>query len=142
TIITVVATVVTIGLLAGTIAWMRGGGQQEMPGMAVRVEEVKKGDLIEMVQAPGEVQPLTKVSISAKVASRIIEIPHKEGDQIKKGEVLIKLDASDLEASLRSAQARYAAQEAGISVADSRVAAQRATLEGLHATVAEAQLDY
>jgi HlyD family secretion protein len=142
TTLTVLATLVAAGLLGGSMMFMRANGPKSVEGTSVRVESVDQGDLIELVQAPGEVQPLTKVSISAKVASRIIEIPHKEGDQIKKGDVLVRLDASDLQASLRSAEARYAAQQAGLQVAGSRVAAQKSQLEGLRATVAEALLDY
>jgi len=39
----------------------------------VRVEPVTKGNLIETISAPGEVEPKTKVSISAKVSARIIQ---------------------------------------------------------------------
>lgn len=141
TILTIALTLVVIGALAGAGFWLKGGARADPAATSVRVETVEKGRLIELVQAPGEVQPRTKVSISAKVASRIVELPFKEGQDVKKGDILVKLDASDLEASLRSAQARYAAQQAGIEVASARVAAQRSQLEGLSATLAEAERD-
>jgi HlyD family secretion protein len=107
----------------------------------VRIESVHRGTLAELVQSPGEVQPREKVSISAKVSARIVEMPNKEGAKVEKDALLVKLDASDLEAVLRSAQARYAAQEASLVVAGSRVEAQRAQLEGLRATLADAKRD-
>ncbi len=143
TTLIVVVTLVVVGALAGGGAWLRGrsAAEADQNVKAVRVEPVERGELVELVQAPGEIQPRNKVSISAKISSRIVEIPPKEGDQIKQGNVLVKLDASDLEAVLRSAQARYAAQESSIGVAQSRVAAQRAQIEGLKASLKEAELD-
>ena len=39
----------------------------------MRVEPASRGDLIEIVSVPGEIQPLKKVAISAKVAAPIVE---------------------------------------------------------------------
>src|SRR4051812_32502041 len=97
----------------------------------VRVEPVSKGNLIETISAPGEVEPKTKVSISARVAARIMELPFKEGDKVTKGgpttkpSVLVKLDDTDLQAALLSANARYAAQKAQIKVSEQQITAAR-----------------
>jgi HlyD family secretion protein len=140
-LLTIVITLVSLGLLAGAGFWFGGRGKDADSGTEVRIEAVERGDLIETVAAPGEVQPRTKVSISAKVAARIVEIPPIEGQKVKKGDILVKLDSSDLEAALRSAKARYAAQQAGQEVAASRVAAHKAQIDGLKATLAEAERD-
>jgi HlyD family secretion protein len=131
--------VVAAGLAGAGMFLGRAAGSSNDP--SVRVESVQRGQLVELVQSPGEVQPCNKVSISAKISARIVEIPPKEGNKVSRGDVLVKLDSSDLEAVLRSAKARYAAQEAGRHVAESRVAAQRAQLAGLEATLSEAQRD-
>lgn len=138
-----VGVILAAGALVGVGLWLKGGDKAVSDNITeVRVEPVVRGELVEIVQAPGEVQPRTKVSISAKVSSRIVEIPVKEGDHVLQGDVLVRLDASDLQAVLRSAQARYAAQQAGIRVAESHIAAQQAQLEGLRAALAEAQRDW
>ncbi len=141
-LLTIVATLVAAGALTGAGLWWRGRSSGAIDATLVRVEPVLRGDLIELVQAPGEVQPRTKVSISAKVSSRIVELPFKEGQPVPAGAVLVKLDSSDLDAVLRSAQARYAAQQAGQQVAEARVAAQRSQIEGLRATLTDAERDY
>ena len=82
--------IVGLGVLLGT-AWivaprLRAASAPETT--VVKVEAAARGDLVETVAAPGEIQPQKKVQISAKVAAPIVLLPHKEGDPIKKGELL------------------------------------------------------
>lgn len=122
---------------------------KEAAETVVRVERVAEGDLTEIVSAPGQVQPRTKVQISARVAARIERIPVKEGDPCLKhdpksdppglGTLLIKLDSTDLEAGLRSVRARRSAEEAQKLVAGARVAAQEAQIAAARANLAEAE---
>lgn len=119
---------------------------------AVRIEEVKLGEMTEFITAPGAIEPKTKVNISAKVAARIIELPYEEGAIVTAGNpnanppippsVLIRLDSKDLESRLRSIEARYKAQQAQLEVSKTTIAAQRATLVGTKATLAQAQRDF
>lgn len=91
-------------------------------GETVRIEQVTRGELVEFISAPGEIEPKRKVEISAKVSARIVEMPYEEGDVVTKGEpdadppvpasLLIRLDAKDLESQLVSAQASRDAQAA------------------------------
>lgn len=111
------------------------------PTATVRVETVSTGELIEVVSAPGEVQPRTKVSISAKVAAPIIELPFKEGDRVARGKAIVRLDAKDLEAALKSATARLEAQMAQIEVSRHRIDASNATIESMEANKRDAVND-
>jgi HlyD family secretion protein len=109
----------------------------------VRVEPAAKGGLVESVSAPGEIQPLTKVSISAKVAAPIVEMPFKdrEGKPVRKGELLVKLDDQDLQAIRKQLRAQKIAQEQGIEVARQRIDAQRASIRASRATLADLKRD-
>ena len=117
----------------------------------VRIEQVKQGELSEFVSAPGEIEPKSKVEISAKVSARIVELPFDEGDQVSGGDMnadppvpgslLIRLDSKDLESQLRSAKASYKAQSAQINVEKSRVASQKSTLKGTEALLRQAESD-
>jgi HlyD family secretion protein len=108
----------------------------------VRVETIVRGDLIETVSAPGEVQPRVKVSISAKVSAPIIDLPFKEGDRVIKGKsVLARLDAKDLQSALKSAQARFDAQNAQIAVSEKHIEASRSTIESMQANLVDAERD-
>lgn len=114
----------------------------------VRTAKIERGDLIEIVSAPGDIEPRTKVSISARVAARIAELPHAEGDTVTRGNattspsLLVRLDATDLVAALKSAQAHCEAQKAQITIAEARVAASRAQISGTSATLLEARHQY
>jgi HlyD family secretion protein len=115
----------------------------------VRVEPAVRGTLIEFISASGEIEARTKVSISARVSARILELPFKEGDRVTRGNpdtesptpasVLVKLDSKDLEASLKSAEARHAAEEASLKVSEQRVFATQARIAALKVTLADAK---
>lgn len=140
------------GLLGGAGVWFKthGFGKQD-DALAVRAEPVTRGDLVETVLAPGIIQPKTKVSISAKVAARVVELPNKEGARVTKGDptanppippsVLVRLDAKDLESQLKAVQARYDAQGAQMKVAQANVDAQEARINANKAELEDAQRD-
>lgn len=119
---------------------------EEKP-MTVRLEKAALGDLTEAVQATGEIEPKTKVSISARVAARIAKLPFKEGDNVTAGNattsasVLVVLDATDLQAALKSAQARYAGQQAQIKVAEAHIASQKSQIIVNQVQLADARRD-
>lgn len=105
----------------------------------VRLASPQLGNLIEAINAPGEVKPRSKVEISARVSARITELPFEEGDAVQKGDVLIRLDASDLQARLKSAQASHGAQAARIEVAKVTIETQKAHIDGARASLEQAQ---
>ncbi|MBI9017121.1 MAG: efflux RND transporter periplasmic adaptor subunit [Phycisphaerae bacterium] len=109
---------------------------------SVRLETVRFGDLVEIVTAPGQIEPRSKVDISAKVAARIVELPFEEGQHVKKGDLLIKLDSNDLESRLRSAQASYQGQEAQIQVDKANIERQKASLKATEATLNQAEKNF
>src|SRR5688500_18553152 len=109
---------------------------------SVRVEPVTRGDLVEIVSAPGQVQPKTKVQISARVAARIKELPFEEGAQVKAGDVLVRLDATELEAQLKGTQARAAGQRAQLEEAGARVRSAEAQIAASRVMLLDAQRDY
>lgn len=65
----------------------------------VTVEKVGKHDLTSIVSASGEIKPKKNVNISANVPGRIIKIGVEEGQHIKKGAFLLKLDSTQYEAN-------------------------------------------
>jgi HlyD family secretion protein len=85
------------------IASMSGPGQ----GTPVRMEPVSRRDLVETVLAPGEIEPHTKVDISAQVVSEITALPFRDGEFVKKGDVVVRLDDRDLLARLAAAEASH-----------------------------------
>ena len=149
--IIIIMAVITLGSVsaAGILIWSRIRVSRQ--AVVVRVEKAERGELIEFVSAPGEIEPKTKVEISAKVTARIVALPYEEGDRVTCGDananppvpasVLVKLDAKDLESQLLSTKAGRAAQAAQIKVEEALIASQRAGLAGLEASLKQAERD-
>lgn len=154
----IVCTLAAVGAVAGVVAWFAKSMGAGVAPTVVRVEPAGSGALVEIVSVPGEVQPEQKVQIGARVSAQILDLPHREGDTVTRHEarrpanggteattrpaessVLVRLDARDLESSLRSAEARAAAQAAEIDVARARVESQRSTIAASAATLADAE---
>jgi len=148
-IITVIITLVLVSV-AGIV--IKAKNKASNKGTVVRIEKGQRGELIEFVSAPGEIEPKTKVEISAKVSARITKLPYEEGDTVTCGDpdaippvpasVLVRLDAKDLESQLLSAEAGYAAQAAQLEVEKARIASQQANLQGLAAKLKQAERDW
>lgn len=146
----IIIVVVALAVIAVALYFAFAGSQQQAgPSTAVRVETVVKGKLTEVVAAPGEVQPITKVSISARTSARILALPYDEGDTVTKGDekanppvpasVLVRLDDSDLRAVLTATRARRNGQAAQIVVQEQRLKSQESTLDAQRVEVEDAE---
>jgi HlyD family secretion protein len=68
-------------------------------GLKVTVEKVKRQNLTSVISASGEIKPKKSVDISAHVPGRIVKIGVKEGERVKAGQFLLKLDSAQYEAN-------------------------------------------
>ena len=147
----VITVVITLVVVFGVGLVFKAGSGKSNNATVVQIEEAKYGQLIEIVSAPGEIEPKTNVEISAKVSARIIKLPYDEGDVVTCGDpnanppvsasVLVRLDSKDLESRLTSAEAGRAAQAAQKEVEKARINGQKAGLKGLEASLKQAQRD-
>lgn len=90
------------------------GFQPKAKPTEVRIEAAAAGTLTKTVAAPGRIEPKTDVDISAQIAARIIALPFRENDDVKKGDVLVRLDARDALAALESSQANLKGEQARV----------------------------
>jgi HlyD family secretion protein len=86
--------------------------------MTVETASPVQKSIVRAVQAPGEVEALDEVDISAEVVAKILEMPVEEGDAVKKGDLLCRLDDADYRARLTSAKANIAKLEASLEQAE------------------------
>ncbi len=93
--------------IGGGLAWKLLHKPAEV--VAVQVEKVGRRDLTETVVANGRIQPVTQVMISPEVAGEIIALPVKEGQEVKKGDVLVQIKPDNYQASKNSAEASFKA---------------------------------
>ncbi|MCK7522057.1 MAG: biotin/lipoyl-binding protein [Ignavibacteriales bacterium] len=88
----------------------------------VQTEKVEKRNITQTVTATGKIDPEFKVLITPEVTGEIISLPVKEGDIVKKGQLLIKIKGDQymaqkdrLEANLKSAEASLRMSEAELT---------------------------
>ena len=93
----------------------------------VEIARVKKADITEKVSASGKVQPELEVKISADVSGEIIELAVREGDSVKKGQLLFRIRPDNYQsfldrarAALNTAKANYAQAKASLAQANAR----------------------
>ncbi len=103
------------------------GGQKK--GTEVRLEPAVKGNLIRSISAPGTIEAKTNVKISAQVSARITALPFREGDDVKKDDIVARLDSRDLQASLESTQAQKQSEEARLTGAQAALALAKTEVE-------------
>jgi HlyD family secretion protein len=101
------AVLLTIAALAA-VAARRG---RDKP-VEVRVEAVERRDLVASVVASGQIEPRTKVDVSADVTGKIVRLSVKEGDIVKRGQFLLQIDPEQPTAALQRAEAALASARA------------------------------
>lgn len=104
-----IAAVLLLAVAAlATVAARRG---REKP-VEVRVEAVERRDLVASVVASGQIEPRTKVDVSADVTGKIVRLAVKEGDVVKRGQFLLQIDPEQPTAALQRAEAALASARA------------------------------
>jgi HlyD family secretion protein len=104
--------VVALAVTAGVIYKKR-----EVP-VTVRTDKVERHNLTESVVANGKIQPVVQVKISPEVSGEIIELPVKEGQTVKKGDLLVKIKPDFYVANRNQAEASYKSALAGTATAE------------------------
>jgi HlyD family secretion protein len=121
----VAAVVVLAGVVAASVI------RDRRSKVTVQTQKVGKLDLVSMVSASGEVKPKKFVNISANVSGRITNLYVQEGDAVRKGQVLARIDSTRFEAGERQSAAALQGARADLERAEadlenSRLAFERA----------------
>jgi len=102
------------------IVTFAGGSKENI--ILVQTEKVQKRNITQTVTATGKIDPEFKVLITPEVTGEIISLPVKEGDVVKKGDLLIKIKGDQymaqkdrLEASLKSSEASLQMRDAELN---------------------------
>lgn len=143
-ILIIVAVLVTLGLgVYASTVYSRRGVVTVQTGRAVRQ------DLASLVTASGEVKPRNYINIGANAQGQLTQILVKEGDRVKKGQLLARIenvqpeaDVTAQRASLASAEADSSAAEAGLKAADENVRTMQAVLDRSKADLERAQVEF
>src|ERR1043166_8064978 len=90
--------------------------------ITVQSEKVQRRNITEIVTASGKIQPVLQVKISPEVSGEIIELPVKEGQRVKKGDLLVKIKQDTYFANQNQAEASYKSALSGQTTAEANLA--------------------
>jgi HlyD family secretion protein len=98
-------------------------------GKEVEIAKAEEITIVETVSATGKVQPEVEVKISSEVSGEIIALPVKEGQVVKKGELLVKINPDLYTSGLNRTVAGLSETKAGLSQADAQFKEAKASYE-------------
>src|SRR5665213_697997 len=128
---------ITTGLLggsaAGILVWVA-IAQTNRGVVKVQTAQVAREDLTQVVTASGEIKPRTYTNVMAEGFGKITDVDVSEGDAVKKGNVLLRLE------NIQPA-ADVAAQQAGVSSTEAAVRSAEATATSAEAEIAQRKSD-
>jgi len=83
--------------------------------ITVQTEKIQRRTLTQIVTSTGKIQPEVQVKINAEVSGEIIELPVREGQRVRKGQLLVRIKPDAYQAQLESAQANVEMVNASLS---------------------------
>jgi HlyD family secretion protein len=119
--------VAALVIVAGVVAFsVTRDSRNRIP---VQIQKVGKRDLVSVVSASGEVKPKKFVNVSANVSGRITQLLVKEGDTVRRGQVLARIDSARFAAGERMSAAAVQAAVADAERAEADLVAARLAWE-------------
>lgn len=106
---------ITLGVIVVLLIVLKSAGIIGKPALTqVAVEKADKRNIVETVSASGKIKPEIEVKISSEVSGEIVELPIKEGDVVKKGQLLCRVRPDILKSGYDRAIASYNTQKASV----------------------------
>jgi HlyD family secretion protein len=137
----VVALLVLAGGVTASIRW----SQRDL--VTVQTSKIVRADLTSLVTASGEVKPKNYINLGANAQGRITELYVKEGDRVRKNQVVAQIeniqataDVDAQKANVASAEADSAAQEVAVRAQDDAILTQMATVDRMKAELERSQV--
>ncbi len=142
----IIGSVVLVALAAIVIASIF-ARRSDLP--EVQISKIERRVVLESkVTANGEVRPIQFINLTAEVSGRVTDVFIKEGDQVKKGKPLLRVDPTQLassttmqEAALRATQADVQNQMASLNVSENAVNTFKAALTSSQADLERAEVE-
>lgn len=116
-------------------AFFRGSSPADTGTFNIETAEVETGEVARVVSASGAVRALTTVEVGSQVSGQIIELNADFNSEVKKGEIIARIDPQTFETRVESAKADVQSAQANLAV-------QKANIASSEANLAQAQRDY
>jgi HlyD family secretion protein len=142
----IIGIVVVAAIGGGMIASVR---LRQRGQVTVQTGMAARADLAALVSASGEIKPRTYTNLGANAQGRIIELLVAEGDRVRRGQVVARIESVQAEADVEAQKANVAAIEAdaassevGLKVQDDNLRTQAATIDRARAQLALSKANF
>lgn len=140
-----IITLIVLAVAAGTFYLVKSGDEDKAPPEKhpFRTAKVIRGQMVVKISATGVVEPNFQVEVKSKASGEVLSFPYEEGDFVKKGEFLLRLEKSDEVRNVERAKANLASSKAQLERAKSSLQLQmtryETDLQSARSQVAEAK---
>lgn len=121
--------IVIVSLIVLLIVAKKAGWIGASDAIEILAEKAEKRKIIETVSASGKVQPEVEVKISPDVSGQIVELRVKEGDEVKKGDVLCKINPDIYLSNLEKMEAAVNTSKANVANSKARLAQVKSSFQ-------------
>ena len=106
-VVMVVSLIALVGIVSGIFGWQRVRGARDNQALQARFQEVNPhiGEITESISALGNLEPYLRVEVKPEVDGKVERIFVKQGELVKKGQRIVKIDPGDLPVILKQAEA-------------------------------------
>jgi len=115
----IVFSIIGVIIVALVLLAFFGGNKEEI--ISVQTEKVEKRNITQTVTATGKINPEFKVIITPEVTGEIVSLPVKEGDNVKKGTLLLRIKSDAYVAQREKAEAMLQSSKASLSQRDAEL---------------------
>ena len=90
--------------------------KKRLPTKEVQLQRPRRGTIVQTVTAPGTIELIDEAKIASQTMGQVESVDVEKGDQVKEGDLLVKLDDEDAKARLESTEARIDRLKAAIKL--------------------------
>src|SRR5512142_959540 len=141
--------VIILLMVAGIFGWETLSANAAAENNRVQTATVQRGTLVATVSAAGNVTAPQQSALTFQTTGRVAQVNVQAGDAVKKGQVLMMLDTTELDLALKGAQANLASAQANFDAAKAKTGtnadqllAAKAAVDKAASVVQQAQAAY
>ncbi|MFC5282153.1 efflux RND transporter periplasmic adaptor subunit [Pedobacter alpinus] len=127
-VLIIVGVLVILAVVANKMGWVGKGKTTQ-----VAVTKVSQANIVETVSASGKIQPEVEVKLSPEVSGEIVELTVKEGDVVKKGQLLCRIKPDILASGYERTVASYNAQKSSVASSQQQLLQSEANFKNIEA---------
>lgn len=120
--------IIAVAIVIIVVLWLVAGNRKSS-AVKVMTEKAAKRDIVESVAASGRIYPEVEVKISSDVSGEIIELLVSEGDTVKQGQLLCRINPELYESAMAEMKATLNNAKAGLATYEAQVSRAKANLK-------------